>query len=110
MKKGQYTKQYNNNMWVTTDKTPMFLIFCAISAGFFNEQVQSKKILLLSLEALQVWLPCHVCVMRWQRAERLGLCPVFWLVDIWMIDSLTLDQVPTKGGWVLPEACHVRTP
>ena len=61
-------------------------------------------------EALQVWLPCHVCVMRWQRAERLGLRPVFWPVDIWMIDSLTLDKVPTDGGWVLPEACRVRTP
>ena len=61
-------------------------------------------------EALQVWLPCHVCVMRWQRAERLGLRPVFWPVDIWMIDSLTLDKVPTEGGWVLAEACRVRTP
>lgn len=61
-------------------------------------------------EALQVWLPCHVCVMRWQRAKRLGLRPVFWPVDIWMIDSLTLDKVPTEGGWVLPEACRVRKP
>lgn len=52
----------------------------------------------LPLEALRAWLPCHVCVMRWQRGKRLGLRPVFWPVDIWMIGSLTLDKVPTEGG------------
>lgn len=26
----------------------------------------------LPLEALQMWLLCHICVIRWQREERLA--------------------------------------
>lgn len=51
--------------------------------------------MLLPLEALQVWPPCHMCVSRWQGGERLGLPRLNVLTyDIGVTSSLT---VPGKG-------------
>ena len=44
--------------------------------------LNGESLFSLPLEALQVWLLCHMCISRWQRGERLFLHPVFWSKNI----------------------------
>ena len=48
------------------------------SACKVNNNLNNKKIekLILLLEALQIWLLCHIYMNRWQRGKRSCLCSV----------------------------------
>ena len=45
----------------------------------------------LPLEVLHVWLLCHIC----QSPQRRG--SVFWLMNIWMISSVTIPEKSEPG-------------